>query len=149
MKAVVQRVKYARVKVDGEVVGAIDEGLMVLLGATHDDSPKDAAYLVRKIVGLRVFEDEQGRMNLDLSAIGGALLVVSQFTLYGDTRKGRRPSFVNAMEPVQAQALIDHFVALARAQGVRVETGVFGADMKVELLNDGPVTLVMESPGKA
>lgn len=145
MKALIQRVSRASVTVDGAIVGAIEGGILVLLGAGHGDDESDVAYLVNKICGLRIFEDDAGKMNLSLEAIEGSLLVVSQFTLYGDTRKGRRPSFVGALEPTAASALVDHFVALARDRGVPVETGVFGAHMEVELVNDGPVTLMVES----
>ena len=145
MRAVIQRVSEARVLVDDKIVGAIESGLLVLLGATHGDSERDVAYLAKKITGLRVFEDDAGKMNLSLEQVGGRLLVVSQFTLYGDTRKGRRPAFVDAMEPQKASELVDHFVALARRTGCTVESGVFGAHMRVELVNDGPVTLILES----
>lgn len=146
MKAVVQRVREASVTVDGAVVGAIGPGLLVLLGVAREDTEGAAEWLVEKILGLRIFEDGAGRMNLSLLDTGGALLVVSQFTLYGDTRKGRRPSFDGAARPEQANRLYEYFVALARARGVRVETGVFQAMMQVSLVNDGPVTLICETP---
>lgn len=146
MKAVVQRVREASVTVDGAAVGAIGPGLLVLLGVAREDTEGAASWLVEKILGLRIFEDDAGKMNLSLLETGGALLVVSQFTLYGDTRKGRRPSFDGAARPEQACRLYEHFVALARARGVRVETGVFQAMMRVSLVNDGPVTLICETP---
>jgi D-aminoacyl-tRNA deacylase len=146
LKAVVQRVREASVTVDGAVVGAIGPGLLVLLGVAREDAESEASWLVEKILGLRIFEDAAGKMNLSLLDTGGALLVVSQFTLYGDTRKGRRPSFDGAARPEQANRLYEHFVALARARGVKVETGVFQAMMQVSLVNDGPVTLICETP---
>ena len=148
MRAVVQRVTTADVRVDGEVVGAVapgGKGLLILLAAGQDDDVRDVDYLVNKITGLRVFEDDDGRMNLSLLEVGGSLLVVSQFTLFGDCRKGRRPSFVHAMEPTGAEALVDHFVDRARATGVHVETGRFRTHMQVSLVNDGPVTLLIDS----
>lgn len=145
MRAVVQRVSRASVTVDGSVVGAIDHGLLVLLGAGRDDDDRDLDYVARKTVGLRIFEDDDGRMNRSVADVGGSMLVVSQFTLYGDVRKGRRPSFVAAMDPDPAARMVDRFVQAVRDAGVPVETGVFGADMKVELLNDGPVTLLIDS----
>lgn len=144
MRAVVQRVSRASVTVDGEVVGAIDHGLMILLGATHDDGPEQADWLARKVAGLRIFEDSAGKMNLSLLDVQGAALVVSQFTLYGDTRKGRRPSFVAAAHPETAEPLIERFAATLRQHGVPVEMGVFGAYMAVEIHNDGPVTLILD-----
>jgi D-aminoacyl-tRNA deacylase len=146
LKAVVQRVREASVTVDGAVVGAIGPGLLVLLGVAREDAESEASWLVEKILGLRIFEDAAGKMNLSLLDTGGALLVVSQFTLYGDTRKGRRPSFDGAARPEQANRLYEHFVALARERGVKVETGVFQAMMQVSLVNDGPVTLICETP---
>ena len=145
MRAVVQRVIQARVEVDGAVVGEIQAGLLVLLGVAKTDAAADADYLVEKIVNLRIFGDQAGKMNRSLLDTGGALLVVSQFTLYGDCRKGRRPGFDAAAGPELARALYEHFVATARATGVRVETGVFQAHMAVSLTNDGPVTLLVES----
>lgn len=145
MRAIVQRVSSASVVVEGRTTGAIGAGLLVLLGVTHTDTEADAAYLLDRIIGLRIFEDAAGKMNLSLAETGGSLLVVSQFTLYGDTRKGRRPSFDQAARPEPAQRLYEHFVELARAQGVRTETGVFQATMSVGLVNEGPVTFVMES----
>ncbi|NUQ36560.1 MAG: D-tyrosyl-tRNA(Tyr) deacylase [Caldilineales bacterium] len=144
MRAVIQRVSQAAVTVDGEVVAAIDRGFLVLLGITHSDTPAQAEWLARKIVGLRLFEDAQGLTNLGLEDVGGALLVVSQFTLYADAAKGRRPSFIAAAPPGQAEPLVERFVAAARAAGARVATGVFRAHMQVALVNDGPVTLILE-----
>jgi len=144
MRALIQRVSEARVRVDQAVVGEISRGILIFLGVGRGDDEGHAAYLVKKITELRIFEDDEGRMNLGLADIGGSLLVVSQFTLYGDTRKGRRPSFFDAMPPEHAQPLVDRFVELARERGFTVETGVFGAHMDVELVNDGPVTLWLE-----
>lgn len=145
MRAVVQRVSRARVTVDGEETGAIEQGLLVLLGVGHDDQAKDVDYMVRKILGLRVFEDPDGKMNLSVIDVQGAVLAVSQFTLYGDCRKGRRPSFVAAAHPEPAEALFDAFVQAVRDQGVDCPTGRFGAMMDVELVNHGPVTLLLDS----
>ena len=148
MRAVVQRVSEARVTVDGELVGALPDGvpgLLVLLGAGAGDGDAEAEALADKICGLRVFEDDAGKMNLGLADVGGALLVVSQFTLYGDCRKGRRPSFVRALEPVAAARLVDVFVARARQQVPHVATGRFRAHMAVAAVNDGPVTLLIDS----
>lgn len=145
MRAVVQRVRSARVVVDGGVAGQIGTGLVVLLGVTHDDTREEARFLAGKIAGLRVFEDAQGRMNLSAADVAGSVLIVSQFTLYGDCRKGRRPSFGAAARPGQAQALYDTFIAEVRALGLPVATGVFQAHMQVELVNDGPVTLILDT----
>jgi len=145
MRAVVQRVSRAEVRVEGAVVGAIRKGLLVLLGVAAADTERDAAWLAEKVVGLRVFPDSAGAMNVPLLEAGGGLLVVSQFTLLGDCRKGRRPSFVDAAPPERADALYREFVARARALGAPVETGVFRAHMDVELVNDGPVTLLLDS----
>jgi len=145
MRAVVQRVAEARVEVDGSVVGAIGRGLCVLLGVGVADTEGEADALCRKIIALRVFEDEAGRFAHSLEDVGGALLVVSQFTLYGDCRKGRRPSFTDAAPPARAETLYDHFVARARAGTIPVATGRFGAHMALALVNDGPVTLVLDS----
>lgn len=146
MRAVIQRVTSAKVEVDGAVVGEIGAGLLVLLGVGKGDTPSDAGYLAAKITGLRIFSDPAGKMNLSLAETGGAMLAVSQFTLYGDCRKGRRPSFDPAAPPDQARALYEHFVEAARSAGLRVETGIFQAHMAVSLVNDGPVTLIVESP---
>ena len=145
MRAVVQRVSWAKVEVGGESVGAIERGLLVYLGAGKGDADADRAYVVSKVLGLRIFENEEGKMDRSVIDVGGALLVVSQFTLYGDVRKGRRPSFDGAMPPEEAERAYEAFVADARAQGIRVETGRFRADMKVSSLNDGPVTILIDS----
>ncbi|MGD9097232.1 MAG: D-aminoacyl-tRNA deacylase [Desulfobacterales bacterium] len=145
MRAVIQRVESSEVTVAGECVGRIGAGLMVLLGVARDDTPRDADYLATKVAHLRIFEDRDGKMNRSLVDSGGAMLVVSQFTLLGDCRKGRRPSFVNAAPPDKGQALYTHFVTAIRRLEIPVETGRFGADMAVALVNDGPVTLVLDS----
>jgi D-aminoacyl-tRNA deacylase len=145
MKAVVQRVAEARVTVGQRCTGAIGPGLLVLLGVAREDSPADADFLCEKILNLRIFEDEAGKMNRSLLDTGGRLLVVSQFTLLGDSRKGRRPSFIQAAEPETARRLYEYFVEKTRHRGVGVETGEFGAMMAVSLVNDGPVTLILES----
>jgi D-aminoacyl-tRNA deacylase len=145
MRAVLQRVERASVTIEREIVGEIGSGLVVLLGVTHDDTERDVAYLVEKITTLRIFDDEAGQMNLSLGDIGGALLIVSQFTLYGDTKRGRRPSFINAARPELAEILYDRFVVLARQSVSKVATGRFGSMMKVELVNDGPVTILLDS----
>jgi D-tyrosyl-tRNA(Tyr) deacylase len=144
MRALLQRVSRASVTVEDQVVGKIGRGFVVLLGMTHSDGRDEADWLANKIAGLRLFEDEQGKMNLSLEDVGGALLVVSQFTLYGDARKGRRPSFTEAASPEHAEPLVDYFVAQLRRQGFTVATGVFRAHMNVEIHNDGPVTLILE-----
>ena len=145
MRAVVQRVSQASVTVDGEVVGAIERGFLILLGITQADGENEVAYLVRKIAGLRLFEDNEGKMNLGLTDVGGAALVVSQFTLYGDVRKGRRPSFIDAARPEQAAPLYDRFCSLLAAEGIGVQRGIFQAHMAVHLVNDGPVTLWLDT----
>jgi D-aminoacyl-tRNA deacylase len=145
MRACIQRVSTARVVVGGETVGEIDRGLLVLLGVSASDGERDVRWLADRVVGLRVFNDAEGKMNLSLADLGGALLVVSQFTLLGDCRKGRRPSFVDAAPPDLAERLYGEFVARARALGARVETGRFRTHMDVELVNDGPVTLVIDT----
>ena len=145
MRAVVQRVSAAHVEVSGEVVGQIGKGLVVFIGVGLSDGDAEARYLADKIIGLRIFEDDQGRMNRALADIDGALLVVSQFTLYGDVRRGRRPSFEDAMPPERAERLYEQLVELARARHPRVETGRFRADMRVLVDNDGPVTLVLDT----
>ena len=146
MKAVIQRVREASVEVDGEIIGRVGIGFLVLAGAAREDDETDAVWIARKIAGLRVFPDEDGRMNLDLSAVDGSVLLVSQFTLQADCRQGNRPSFINAAAPDEAAPLVDLVVErLRREHGLRVETGRFGADMKVSLLNDGPVTIVLDS----
>ncbi len=145
MRAVVQRVTSARVDIDDVTVGAIDAGLLVLLAARDGDTTDDLEYVVRKVSELRIFEDDGGKMNHSVEDTGGAILLVSQFTLYGDTRKGRRPSFVKAMHPDQASPMMDAAAAAFAARGIPVQTGRFGADMQVHLVNDGPVTLVIDS----
>ena len=145
MRAVIQRVARAKVTVDGEVTGEIGKGLLVLLGVSRADGEKEALYLLDKTLNLRVFEDDEGKMNLSLLDIAGELLVVSQFTLYGDARKGRRPSFIDAAAPAEANRLYEFYVAEARKQIDRVETGRFQAMMDVELVNDGPVTILLDS----
>jgi D-tyrosyl-tRNA(Tyr) deacylase len=145
MRAVVQRVTQANVSVDGQVVGAIDQGFLIFLGITHADGEDEARYLARKIAGLRLFEDEAGKMNLALAEVAGAALVISQFTLYGDARKGRRPSFTDAAAPGDAGVLYQRFCTLLAAEGVPVAQGVFQADMAVALVNDGPVTLWLDT----
>jgi D-aminoacyl-tRNA deacylase len=145
MRTVLQRVTQARVEVNGHVTGAIEHGLVVLLGVQREDTKQDADYLVRKIVGLRVFNDEAEKMNRSVADIGGSLLVVSQFTLYGNCRKGMRPDFDQAARPELARELYEYFVTQARQTGIRVETGIFQASMRVTLVNDGPVTLICES----
>lgn len=146
MRAVVQRVTEASVTVAGEVVGAIGPGLLVLLGVAPTDGPEQVDWMARKLVGLRIFADDEGRMNRSLLDGGGSMLVVSQFTLYGDCRKGRRPSFVGAARPEHAEPTYERFCEAVAALGPTVARGVFGADMAVALLNDGPVTLVVDSP---
>ena len=145
MRALIQRVSAARVEVEGRITGSIGAGLLVLLGVRSEDTEADAEALVEKLMGLRVFEDEAGKMNLSLRETGGALLVVSQFTLYGDTRKGRRPSFDMAAAPDVANRLYTHVVEKARAHGVETQTGEFRATMSVTLTNEGPVTLLVET----
>lgn len=145
MRAVVQRVAQARVEVDGEVVGAIARGFLVLLGVAQGDTTADASYLAEKTAGLRVFEDAAGKMNLALQEVGGAVLAVSQFTLLGDCRKGRRPGFTDAAPPELADRLYNDYVAALRGSGLTVATGVFRAEMQVFLVNDGPVTLLLDS----
>jgi D-aminoacyl-tRNA deacylase len=145
VRAVVQRVSRASVGVDGEVVGAIGPGLCVLVGVTHDDTPVQAAALAAKVWNLRILADSEGRMNVSAADAGAELLVVSQFTLYGDVSRGRRPSWVAAAPPDRAEPLVEQVVAELHALGARVATGRFGADMAVELVNDGPVTLIVEA----
>jgi D-tyrosyl-tRNA(Tyr) deacylase len=148
MRAVVQRVSRAQVAVNGEITGQIGLGLLVLLGVGRDDANADATYLVEKIAGLRVFEDAQGKMNLSVQDVGGSVLAVSQFTLYGDVRRGKRPSFDAAAPPEKARQLYEFFVEQIRAAGLRCETGRFQEMMRVELVNEGPVTILLDS-GKA
>jgi D-tyrosyl-tRNA(Tyr) deacylase len=145
VKVVLQRSRQAQVRVDGQLVGEIEKGLVLLVGVTHDDTEEDARFLAEKIVHLRIFEDERGKMNLSLKDVGGQILSVSQFTLYGDCRKGRRPNFTAAARPEHARRLYDGFNECLRQQGAAVETGIFGAMMEVSLTNWGPVTLVLDS----
>ena len=144
MKLVIQRVSRAQVDVDGKTVGKIDKGYMVLVGITHSDTEQTADYLANKLYNLRVFEDENGKMNLALKDVGGSLLLISQFTLYADCSGGNRPAFVDAGRPEMAEKLYDYFCNKCAEKGIIVQKGIFGADMKVSLLNDGPVTIIME-----
>ncbi|MBY0222573.1 MULTISPECIES: D-aminoacyl-tRNA deacylase [Sporosarcina] len=146
MRVLLQRAKDASVTVDGEIVGSIAKGYVLLVGITHEDSEKDAAYLAKKIAGLRIYEDDEGKMNRSIEEVEGAILSVSQFTLYGNVQKGRRPSFIGAARPEQAEPLWEYFNEQLRNEGLHVETGQFGAMMDVQLTNDGPVTLLVESP---
>jgi D-aminoacyl-tRNA deacylase len=145
VRAVIQRVSRASVTVDSQVAGEIGDGLLILLGVSRTDNPESASYLAEKIANLRIFSDGAGKMNLSVLDTGGAALVVSQFTLYGDTRGGRRPSYIQAAPPEEASRLYQEFVRSLRSLGVRVETGVFQAQMQVELVNDGPVTILVDS----
>lgn len=145
MRAVVQRVTSSKVIVDESTIGEINKGLLILLGVTHEDTSKDVDYLLDKIVNLRIFEDENDKMNLSLKDVNGELLVVSQFTLYGDCRKGRRPNFTNAAKPDLATSLYEEFIDKAKKEGIKVGTGKFGAHMMVDLVNDGPVTILIDS----
>ena len=145
MRAVVQRVRRARVTVEDRTLGHIERGLLVLVGVGALDAEADAEYMAQKIAGLRIFDDPEGKMNLSVTDIGGAVLAVSQFTLFGDARRGKRPSFDAAARPESARQLYEHFVEAIRAQGLRCETGQFQADMQVELVNDGPVTILLDS----
>jgi D-tyrosyl-tRNA(Tyr) deacylase len=147
VKVVLQRVSQAAVRVNGEVVGGIGSGLLLLVGIGQEDEEADLAWMADKVAGLRIFEDDAGKMNRSVSDVNGSVLSVSQFTLYGDCRKGRRPNFMAAARPETASALYDRFNGLLRARGLPVETGRFGAMMDVSLVNDGPVTLILESPG--
>jgi D-tyrosyl-tRNA(Tyr) deacylase len=144
MRLVLQRVIRASVAIAGRRVGAIETGFLLLAGFTHSDTPEQAVWMAEKVAGLRIFSDPEGKMNLALADVGGAVLVVSQFTLYGDSAKGRRPSFIDAARPEHAIPLYERFCAELRARGLRVDTGEFGAEMQVELINDGPVTLILE-----
>ena len=145
MRTVVQRVTSGSVEVDGQVVGEIGVGFVVLVGIEHDDTESDVAAAARKIAGLRVFRDADGRMNLSLADVHGSMLVISQFTLAGDVRKGRRPSFVGAADPAVAEPLCERFCELVATEGIPVERGIFGADMTVTIVNDGPVTLLVDT----
>ncbi|WP_079509871.1 D-aminoacyl-tRNA deacylase [Mesobacillus jeotgali] len=145
MRLVIQRSKEAKVTVNQEVTGAIEKGFVILVGVTHEDTEKDAAFLAEKAANLRVFEDEAGKMNLSLLDVGGEILSVSQFTLYGDCRKGRRPNFMDAAKPDHAEKIYEAFNRILAEKGIKVETGLFGAMMDVQLTNDGPVTLIIDS----
>lgn len=145
MRAVVQRVKESSVKIDGSIVGKINKGFNVLIGIAKDDTVDDLKYIKDKIMNLRVFEDENDKMNLSIKDVNGELLIVSQFTLYGDCRKGRRPNFMNALSGEEAEKLYEEFLRMIREEDIVVETGVFGADMEVSIINDGPVTLLIDS----
>lgn len=144
MKLVIQRVKNAKVDVDNKTVGQIDKGFLVLIGIKIGDTKEQADYLIKKVSNLRVFEDENGKMNLSLKDVGGKLLIVSQFTLYGNCNDGNRPSFIEAARPEEANPLYEYFCSGCEKNGIEVQKGIFGADMKVQLLNDGPVTIIME-----
>ncbi|GKV65749.1 MULTISPECIES: D-aminoacyl-tRNA deacylase [Sporosarcina] len=146
MRVLLQRAKDASVVVDGEIIGSIAKGYVLLVGITHEDTEQDAAYIAKKIAGLRIYEDEDGKMNRSIAEVEGSILSVSQFTLYGNVQKGRRPSFIQAARPDQAEPLWKFFNEQLRGQGLQVETGEFGAMMDVQLTNDGPVTLMIESP---
>jgi D-tyrosyl-tRNA(Tyr) deacylase len=146
MRVVLQRVRQGRVRVDGAVVGSVDVGFVALVGVTHSDTPAEAELLAKKSAHLRVFEDAEGKLNLSALDVGAGVLVVSQFTLYADTKKGRRPSFVDAARPEIAAPLVDHYAACLRSEGIgRVEQGVFGALMQVDIFNDGPVTILLDT----
>lgn len=149
MKILIQRVTEAKVTVNGNSVGAIGSGLLVLVGVTHDDTPAQSSWLANKLINLRIFEDEAGKMNKSLIDTKGSALIISQFTLYGDCYEGRRPSFIRAARPEVAKPLYEHFCGEVRAGGVAVATGIFGAEMKVGLVNDGPVTLMIERANEA
>lgn len=144
MKIVVQRVKNAKVEVENKIVGKIEKGFLVLLGVTHTDTKENASYLVKKLCNLRVFEDENEKMNLGLKDVNGELLIVSQFTLYADTSNGNRPSFIEAAKPEQAEELYEYFCSECERNNIKVEKGIFGANMQVSLVNDGPVTIIVE-----
>jgi D-tyrosyl-tRNA(Tyr) deacylase len=148
VRAVVQRVRQAGVRVEGKSVAQIDHGLLVFLGVGQGDTEADSEYLAEKVAFLRIFPDEEGKMNLNVQQVGGSVLAVSQFTLYGDARRGRRPSFSTAASPAEADELYQEFVSSLRQKGVVVETGIFQAQMEVELLNDGPVTILLSSEGE-
>ncbi len=145
MRAVIQRVKHSSVCVDGETVGKIGAGLLILVGVSPDDDESDIDYIVKKSIGLRIFEDEDEKMNLSVSDIGGEILLISQFTLFGDCRKGRRPSFASSCEPVKAEKMYNELIRKMRDTGIKTECGIFGADMRVDLMNDGPVTILLDS----
>lgn len=148
MRLVIQRVTEAQVKVNGEIKGSIETGMVILVGICHSDTEEDINYLVRKVKNMRIFEDNEGKMNLSLAQVGGSILSISQFTLYADTKKGNRPSFIDAARPDQAIPLYEKFNYALSSEGINVQTGRFGEDMKVSLLNDGPVTIVIDSKNK-
>lgn len=145
MRIIVQRVNKADVKVDGKIIGEINNGLLVFVGVGNEDDENDLDYMVNKVLGLRIFQDQDDKMNLSVEDIGGEILVVSQFTLYGDVRKGKRPSFTASAPPDMGEKLYEEFSYKLKASGINVETGIFGADMKVSLVNDGPVTIMLDS----
>lgn len=146
MRVILQRVSYGSVTVDGNITGQVDQGFVALVGATHDDTPAQAELLARKTANLRVFEDDEGKMNRSILENGGGVLVISQFTLYADSRKGRRPSFINAARPETAEPLVELYAECLRKEGIeRIENGVFGASMRVEIHNDGPVTIILDT----
>ena len=149
MKIVVQRVSQASVKVSGEIVGEISQGLLLLIGIEENDEKEDAEWLAKKVLDLRIFSDEEGKMNCSVKDINGEILCVSQFTLIADYKKGNRPSFIKAAKPEKAVPLFEYFKGLIKSSGLKTESGIFGADMKVSLLNDGPVTIVMDSKTKS
>jgi D-aminoacyl-tRNA deacylase len=148
MRVVLQRVSRACVRVDGSTIGEIGAGMLIFVGFTHGDSAREVGWMTAKVLGMRIFADEAGKMNRSIADVSGSVLVVSQFTLYGDARKGRRPSFIEAARPEVATDLYEIFIAALRGTGIVVETGEFGADMQVDLVNDGPVTLVLDSPAR-
>jgi len=148
MKVVIQRVSIADVKVEGKIIGEIENGLLLLVGVTHEDTSDDIDYLVKKIINMRIFEDENGKMNISLLQKGYDILSISQFTLYSDTRKGNRPSFIEAARPEQAKSLYDEFNEKLRRENIKVETGIFGAMMEVSLINNGPVTIIIDSKNR-
>ena len=145
MRVILQRSGYASVKVKGETTGSIHKGYVLLVGVTHEDTEKDADYIAKKVAGLRLWEDDEGKMNQAIDEVGGAILSISQFTLYGDVKKGRRPSFIEAARPEQAEPIWNYFNEALRSHGLHVETGLFGAMMDVQLTNDGPVTIIIDS----
>lgn len=145
MRAILQRVLNASVKTDGKVIGQIDKGLLVFLGVGQGDTEQDLKYIADKCIGLRIFSDSEDKMNLSVTDIDGQMLIISQFTLYGDCRKGRRPSFASSMEPVKAKEMYEQFIEYVGSRGIKTAHGEFGADMKVELINDGPVTVMLDS----
>lgn len=145
MRVIVQRVKYAKCHIDNQISGEINQGFMCLVGIKDDDTKADIEKVAKKLIGLRIFDDEDGKMNLDLKNVNGKILSISQFTLYADCKKGNRPSFIMAKKPREASELYDYFNELLRNANIEVETGIFGADMKIELVNDGPVTIILDT----